>query len=147
MTRLEKCEIIKSKGFTYDFETGEIHNRHGKLITKKSTTGYIVINGNTNFKGELYGHHFGWYMFYGNLDFDLIDHINRNRTDNRISNLRSVTYQQNRFNTQAKGYCFKSNKWVASIGLNGMDIYLGRFQSKEEAKKAYMDAKKIYHKI
>jgi hypothetical protein len=147
MTRLEKCEIIKSKGFTYDFETGEIYNKHGKLITKKSTTGYIVINGNTKFKGELYGHHFAWYMFYGNVDFEILDHINMDRSDNRITNLRIVSYQQNRFNTKAKGYCFKNNAWVASIGINGGEVYLGRYKTKEEAKIAYLEAKKIHHII
>lgn len=147
MTRLEKCQILKEKGYTYNSITGEIYSAYGKLISKKTTNGYISINGNKNFQGELYGHHFAWYMIYNNVDFKIIDHINRNRLDNRISNLRAVSHQQNRFNTKAKGYSFKSNAWVASIGVNGTDIYLGRFKTKKEAENAYLEAKKIYHII
>ena len=42
-----------------------------------------------------------------------IDHENKNRSDNRIINLRNVTQQENCFNTNAKGYywCKRDKKW------------------------------------
>ena len=78
-----------------------------------------------------------------------IDHIDRNRINNCIENLRPVTNQQNQFNTNAKGYCWNKldKKWIASIRIDGTLIYLGRFDKEEEARQAYLDAKQIYHKF
>ena len=149
MTRLEKCEILKEKGFTYDPETGKIYGVYGKEITAKNNYGYIAIGGRTHFKNILYGHHFAWYMIYGNVDFEMLDHINRDRSDNRISNLRSVTRQQNMYNTGAKGYCWVKNisKWKSQIQVNKKLVCVGYFNTKEEARNAYLDAKEKYHII
>jgi hypothetical protein len=90
------------------------------------------------------------YCFLG-LDIDdikqQIDHIDRNRLNNHISNLRVVTNQQNQFNRDAKGYTWnkKANKWHSSIALNGKKIYLGLFDNEDDARNAYLEAKKIYH--
>ncbi len=148
MTRLEKCEILKSKGYTYDPETGKIFGVYGKEI-KTKLNGYIVIGGDNNFKGKLLGHHYGWYMIYGHVDFDRLDHFNRIKNDNRISNLRILTNQQNLFNTNAKGYCWDKNakKWRSQIKLNGKQIHLGLFKTEEEARQSYLEAKKIHHII
>lgn len=78
------------------------------------------------------------------------DHINGMKHDNRLENLRLVTNQQNEFNNpKAKGYswCKQSNKWHARIQLDGRLIHLGIFVNPEEARKAYLDAKLIHHKI
>lgn len=77
-----------------------------------------------------------------------IDHENHTRDDNLNDNLRVVTHQQNCFNrSNVKGYSFKNGKWEASIMLNGKTIYLGRFKTEEDARKAYLAAKAIYHII
>ena len=79
-----------------------------------------------------------------------IDHINGNRTDNYVSNLRVVTNQQNQYNQKnAKGYYCKKgkNKYQSQIRANGKDIYLGYFNTEEEACSAYLKAKVEYHKI
>jgi len=78
-----------------------------------------------------------------------IDHIDQNKTNNHIDNLRVVTHQKNSFNTNAKG-CFYHKaykKWRALIGLNGKRIHLGTYKTEEEAHNAYLKAKKIYHII
>ena len=90
-----------------------------------------------------------------NPDFDLnnvklvIDHINRNSTDNRLCNLRVLTIQQNLFNTNAKGYSFHkySKKWQAEIRVNYKAICLGYFNTEDEAQQAYLEAKEKYHII
>jgi len=78
-----------------------------------------------------------------------IDHIDGNTQNNNISNLRNVTNQENCFNRDVKGYCFdkETEKYRARITLNGKDICLGRFDTKEEAQQAYLNAKAIYHVI
>jgi len=74
-----------------------------------------------------------------------IDHINGNKIDNRIENLRLVTARQNQQNQkkhregQLVGCYFdKSNgKYQARIKISGKTIYLGRYKTEQEAHKAY----------
>jgi hypothetical protein len=92
---------------------------------------------------------------YAFLGFDIenpkikIDHINRNTTDNFVSNLRQVTQQQNMFNRNAKGYCWDkaSQKWRAEIMIDGKSIHLGTFEKEDDARHAYLNAKEKYHVI
>jgi hypothetical protein len=77
-----------------------------------------------------------------------IDHIDGDKTNNFLSNLRVVTNQQNQWNqTKAKGYCWhkQNKKWMAYIKLNGKNKFLGYYDTESEAHQAYLDAKKIYH--
>ena len=77
-----------------------------------------------------------------------VDHINGNRADNRKSNLRIVNTQQNHHNrTKAKGYSWnkQKKKYVARITLNAQLIHLGYYETKAEARAAYLEAKKKYH--
>jgi len=78
-----------------------------------------------------------------------VDHIDRVRSNNNIENLRLVTQQENCFNTGAKGYTLHkpNNKFQARINLNGQKISLGYFDTAEEAKNAYLKAKKELHII
>ena len=78
-----------------------------------------------------------------------VDHIDRDKTNNNLSNLRMVTHQKNTFNTKAKGYTWHKTrqKWMAFIGKDGKQHYLGLFTTEEEAHQAYLDAKEIYHKM
>ena len=80
---------------------------------------------------------------------DEIDHINRNKYDSRIDNLRSVTRSENKQNIPCKGYYWSksANKWQVGIRINNKTKYIGLFKTEQEASKAYLDAKKIYHNI
>ena len=150
MTREEKCKLAIKRGYTYNSETGIIYSRLGKIVKRKQSNGYINIGLNENQKSEdLLGHHFAWYCFYGNCNINQIDHINGIRTDNRILNLRNVTNQQNCWNrTKAKGYYWNKdrNKWQAQIRGNKV-ICLGYFNTEQEARNAYVQAKEKYHKL
>ena len=145
MTRLEKCELLKSKGYTYDPETGKIYGVYGKEIIAKDKDGYIVLG--QRGMNNLRGHHFAWYMTYGNVDFIELDHDNRIRHDNRICNLRISDRNQQTQNTNAKGYCWdkQKNKWRSQIQINKQQIHLGLFNTEEESRNAYLQAKKKYH--
>ena len=143
MTRLEKCEWYKNKGYTYNAENGKIYGIYGKEIISKSEYGYIHIG------GRLYGHHFAWYMSGKNMDFIELDHENRDRSDNRICNLRITNRLKQSQNRSAKGYYWDKdrNKWRAEIVYDGKRIRLGRFNTEEEARNAYLQAKEKYHII
>lgn len=75
-----------------------------------------------------------------------IDHINNDRLDNRIENLRWATNQENTFNSQIsknntsgiKGVSYnkRDKKWIARITINGKVIHIGSFLNKEDAIKA-----------
>lgn len=77
-----------------------------------------------------------------------VDHINRNRTDNRIENLRDPLSHSNNLGNQShqvgtssrfKGVCWDKNrsKWIAMIKINRRNKFLGRFNSEEDAATAY----------
>lgn len=84
-----------------------------------------------------------------------IDHINRNGLDNRKCNLRICNNSQNMMNREKqcnnssgyKGVCWvqHANKWMAQIGVNKQNKYLGYYSTKEECAEVYNEAAKKYH--
>lgn len=148
MTELEKCELAKSKGFTYCPVSGEIKGMYGKLITNKNA-GYIRCM--VTYENKVYkiqGHRLAWYLHYGHLPINQIDHIDGVRSNNKIENLRDVTNQQNQWNRiTAKGYCRTRNKFHAQININRKVKFLGYFHTEQEARNAYLKAKETYHII
>lgn len=102
--------------------------------------GYRVIQ-----FGKLYtASRLAWWWITGETPSAFIDHINRNRLDNRFCNLRLANFQQNAANSP--GYCkreFKgiyrsgATRWRAKIREDGKNKHLGYFATKEEAALAY----------
>ena len=150
MTRLEKCLLAKEKGYTYDVISGKVYKINGKEAKSVKRDGYLRINMNkAGMQYHLTQHQYAWYCIHNEI-VDCIDHINGIRDDNRIENLRKVTQQQNTFNkTKSKGYTWHKGvkKWMAQIMLNKKTIYLGYFNTEEDAHEAYESAKKVYHVI
>jgi hypothetical protein len=150
MTELEKCQLAKAKGYTYCPVSGELRGVHGNVIRKK-LNGYTCTQLKHQNKGfVIYAHRLSWYLHYGHLPVNSIDHIDGNKSNNKIDNLRDVTRQQNQWNrTTAKGYSWNkiANKFHAQIKINKKTKNLGLFQTEQEARNAYLKAKEIYHVI
>lgn len=147
---IRRMELAIKKGYIYNSETGNVVNKKGNLLTNKTTKGYsrFVVYENDRKGFPLMQHRFAWYFHYKEVP-KIIDHINLVRTDNRITNLRSVTEQENNFNTIAKGVSFNKvvNKWCARIMLDKKPIHIGYFCDKNEAEKAYLEFKNSLHKF
>lgn len=81
---------------------------------------------------------------------DVIDHIDGNPLNNCVANLRITNSSGNAQNRKdVKGYYWfkKNKKWRARIQLNNKIINLGLFNTEEEAREAYLVAKRKYHII
>jgi hypothetical protein len=78
-----------------------------------------------------------------------VDHIDRDITNNKVENLRVLTYKENSWNTAAKGYCWIEaiGKYKAEITADGKTISLGYHATEEGAHAVYLLGKKAYHSI
>ena len=105
----------------------------------------MEIDGKLYLKHRVLSHVFGILDLHSELK---VDHIDRNKSNNNISNFRPGTQQENTFNTDAKGCSWnkRSKKWKAYIRINDKLIHLGYFVKEEDAHNAYLKAKPIYHK-
>ncbi|AHM86581.1 HNH endonuclease [Klebsiella pneumoniae] len=99
-------------------------------------------------------HRLAWLYVYGD-EPEVIDHIDRNRSNNAIENLRAVTFSQNSANRAAKSknksgftgvyWNELGKKWQASIVANGRTHYVGLFATAQEAAKARTEyARQLY---
>ena len=153
MKLLEKLKLFEAKGWYADFETGKVFSHTGNHIDNRSS-GYIICSIGYNLNGKkntvnVKAHQLIWYLSTGEAPY-MIDHINGNKSDNRLSNLRVVNTQKNAFNRiKVKGYNYykPTDKYKSQIKINGKQIHLGYFETENEARQAYLNAKKIYHKI
>jgi hypothetical protein len=149
MTKEEKIIYLIEKGYTYNPETGKVISHKNHIINTNHIDGYKVISFKIKNKSHrVLQHQFAWYYMYKEL-VDVIDHINGVKDDNRISNLRNITFQKNLFNSKSKGCYFnkRTNKWHSQIMLDYKKIHLGFFDTEEEARTSYLNAKQKYHII
>lgn len=94
-------------------------------------------------------HRLIWLMFYGEMP-ECVDHINGVRTDQRISNLRNVSVSENNRNRSRVSWrpsgsngvywCQHHKKYRARLKVDGNDIHVGYFDSREEARTARKQA-------
>ena len=139
-------EELKIK-FRYEPDTGHIYwAEPGKGKIKKKPAGTVMSTGYIGvlIEGKRYlAHRIAWALHHGAWPDDQIDHINGDKTDNRISNLREATNAQNgknygfnRANTSGvKGvsWCKDTGKWRAVIRYEGASKSLGRYDTVEQA--------------
>lgn len=125
-----------------------------KLAGSVAKVGYISIRINDR---AYYAHRIIWAMILGAWPADEVDHINGDRLDNRLMNLRLATRTINAQNLRSvprgqklpMGVYFHARKKVrvysASIEINGRSKHLGYFDTPQMAQEAYLTAKRIHH--
>lgn len=123
-------------------EAGHRHQAKGKVYIR------VYIDGT-----KYYAHHLAWLYTNGVFPKEL-DHWDGDGTHNWFSNLRDVTRAQNTANKLTSNGIFKgvfqdfrhmNPRWMAKIQVNSKQIYLGTFDSAEEAIAAYQCAADKYY--
>ena len=164
LDNVQPTQELLRKYFTYDPTTGQLTYR---LRSSKTTTigaiagsvcgtlpdrGYVIVP----FCGKNYpAHRLIWCYVHGQFPDKQIDHIDHDRTNNRLSNLRLASNHTNMKNkslytTNSSGYSGvepHGNNWKARIGVNGTKVLLGVFSTFNEAVAARKAAEKLlnYH--
>lgn len=137
----------------YNSETGEFTNLtfrkgargKGKPAGTKMQNGYISICVN---RKKLLAHRIAWAIVYGKFPSLELDHINGNRADNRICNLREVTRTQNhknmkpRFAGKIPGIRKRKGKWHVQFRVGDKQKHIGSFSNEDEAIAALVSARK-----
>lgn len=118
-------------------------HRIGTIPGARNTQGHIQIR----VDGPLYlAHRLVWLYVYGRFPKDQLDHINGNRTDNRLKNLREVNQKQNTENQKLHGrnisgyrgvaWSSSHGKWRADVTHHYAHYFVGLFSCPKEAGKA-----------
>jgi hypothetical protein len=166
------AEIVR-EFLDYSSETGKFYWKHRDVCHFVSERGWRQWNdrypgleaGSINpigyrqiriFKKKLYmAHRLAWVHYYGEIPEQFIDHINGDKLDNRIVNLRKASRSDNvRNRHMSKGaiplkgvskLCGYDDRYRAYVFLDNKQIHLGCFDTPEEAHAAYCAAAKKYH--
>ena len=131
----------------YDSKKGKLYWKISRGLAKKGDeVGYVRKEGYRCivFRCKPYRvHRIIWLLEKGYIPKKQLDHINHDKDDNRIENLREVTHQENGKNQKLSirnrsgfnGVSFDTTnkRWVASIGHNNKVLFLGRFDTIKEA--------------
>lgn len=145
--------------FSYDPESGQLIRRTAPTYKNKvgDVAGHVAKNGYRviKIKGLNYlAHRLVWLFTYGDLPIGEIDHINGDKADNRLMNLRDVPHQVNVQNLRAStsssstgvlGVGPHGTNWRARITVDGKLRTLGTFPDKALAEAAYISAKRSLH--
>lgn len=155
-----------SEYLSYDPNTGLLkwlprdHQKHknwntrwaGKeAMTATHKKGYLC----GNFMRKLFlAHRACWEIYYGAPPKNQIDHINGNKKDNRICNLREVENRENHLNMPIRSdnksghhgvaWDNRYSMWCATIKANDKKVHLGYFHEKQDAVKARKIAESFY---
>lgn len=131
----------------YNPYSGILSKAGHRVCRSDMTKGYLRVFWDGKYHKA---HRVAWFLTYGEWPKGQIDHIDGDKTNNRINNLRDVTQTVNMYN-QTKAH--KHNKTgVLGVGFNGYSYqakirignklkYLGSYATKEEASRAYQTYK------
>ena len=122
----------------------------GKLAGGCRKDGYRWININQT---KHYAHRIAWLLTYGDPAPSEIDHIDGDPSNNRLSNLRAASHQNNKLNSKVhrdsrtgiKGVYPLGSKFVVEVGFNGKHRHIGTFDTLEKAATARRQAAERMH--
>lgn len=160
MTKFTESFIQELReAFDYDPETGVIkwkvsHSPRAKAGAVAGTFDGRGYRKCAYKKVRIKCHKLAWLLVHGREPVDVIDHINGNRSDNRLANLREVSHSENSQNKAAAlannklgvmGVAKSGNRFCAWISIKRKSRYIGTFDTAEEAHNAYLSAKAALH--
>jgi hypothetical protein len=142
----------------FDYRSGHLYWKRSPnsriaigSIAGSVSNGYATIQIN----GKKYLAHRLIFMYHHGYCPEIIDHINNNKADNRISNLRGVDPFQNAQNaklrkdntSKAKGVCWHISigKWCVSVRINNKQKHIGAFDDWELAALVAQEARDKYY--
>ena len=154
MAKVFKIDPVKLHSL-FEYKNGDliwkVKNTKGKVAGSLKPTGYKVIEVNGK---NIMAHRLVWIMHNGNFE-GYIDHIDGNRSNNCIENLRIVDRVKNQWNrrisrnsnTGVKGFRLRkdSNKYEVRIAVNKRRLVLGSYEDLELAKLVAFMAREKYH--
>jgi len=122
----EQKELLAYLKNNYKYENGGIVNRKTGRRRRGGRTSSGHLGFNFNFKGKgchSFVHRIVWALCYNELPTTTIDHINGDKHDNRIENLREVSQSDNMLNWLLP---WEPNK---GTGIPGVDLHYGRYRT------------------
>lgn len=154
-----ECPELLQELFQYNPDTGRITHRRDRRKVKAGTpadtsyvgAGYSSVSVRLNGRcRNVSGHRAAWILHHRKpIPSGLVvDHINGDKRDNRICNLRLVTQTENMHNRKpTKGYSWKSRDkgFHAQISVNSKVLHLGLHDTELDARAAYLRAKRQFH--
>jgi hypothetical protein len=152
-TKILTQEFLKS---IFDYKDGILYNKRnverikfGKKVGTINSKGYIstVIH-----EKRYYVHRLIFMIHHGFLPKN-IDHIDGNKANNKIENLRPASYSENNMNTKARSssgvkniyFDKRRNIWNIQLRINNKLKFFGSFNNLEYAKIAAKEARNKYH--
>ena len=163
ITMNDDFEFFNERLF-YDENTGVFYWKNtelvgckvrGKLAGSLKSNGYLVVMIKKNGKHiRVLGHRLAWLFSKGYFPKTSLDHINGDKLDNRIENLRCASVGENCQNRKkayrnnklgALGVCLDHGKYRAQIRINGIKTHIGMYDSIKDASDAYIQAKREHH--
>jgi hypothetical protein len=154
---MELCQKLLQEIFSYE---------NGNLIWKQPTgrrisVGQIAGRDNHGYRmiglmGKSYLSHRLIFMFHHGYLPPEVDHIDGNKSNNRIENLRAATHSENLKNQKLKssnvsghknvGWARREQKWRVRLTVNEKDKHIGYFKDRELAELVAIEAADLYHK-